>query len=132
MNRLKINAGNDTPEVDFNPNTGKFRMKGKCHPENVRKFYEPILDWVEKYSEKITEGKHINFEIMFTYLNSASLKYLLVVIQRLSQYKAKNADVTFTWFYEKDDDDMNETASEFFEFTSLGIPFETKVFQNDF
>jgi hypothetical protein len=39
-----------TPFVQFDPNSGKFEMKGKSIPENSKVFYTSMFEWLDKYT----------------------------------------------------------------------------------
>jgi hypothetical protein len=131
MNNLQIPAKVDTPEVLFDIENNNYIIKGKCHPENVRGFIDPLLHWLDTFEQEVDFNKHeIHLQLLFTYLNSASLKYFLIFIQRLMKFHVDGLKVNITWYYEPDDEDMKETGNEFFELTNIDIPFEIIEYEN--
>ena len=47
MEKLFIAKTDDTPEIDFNPETKEMKMTGRSLPEDVTTFYQPVLDWLD-------------------------------------------------------------------------------------
>ncbi len=63
MEKLTIAPTLNTPGVTLDPVGNKFELKGESRPENVRSFYLPILEWLEKFATEIpgrTEVPHLN------------------------------------------------------------------------
>ena len=83
LSNLQIEAGKNTPEIDFNPKSGLFMLKGKSIPENATKIYEPIIKWCKEYIVKPAEetNLHLNLE----YFNTASSIWIARMVQSLSQ-----------------------------------------------
>ena len=101
METLYISGTDCTPKVVFNSN-GTLLMSGRSMPEDVRKFYFPLLDWVVN-----VEMDAIHLDLKFEYLNTSSSKELLELLKCLdSNYKVK--EVTINWYYEFDDFDILE------------------------
>lgn len=130
MEKLVISETKDTPEIMFDPKTNVFSISGVCHPENVTKFYEPIIDWLENYKKELKTkpaNNTIQLSIFFKYINSASYKYLLTFLQLIEGFMPLGLKVNVTWYYEPDDVDMREAGVELFEFSGVKIPYTCKV-----
>ncbi len=130
MNSLHIPAKIDTPEVQFDTSKELYTIIGKCHPENVRAFIDPLLEWIEAYETHTETEKELHLQLLFTYLNSASLKYFLIFIQRLMKLHENGHKIRISWYFEPDDEDMKETGNEFFELTNINLPFEIIEYDN--
>ena len=52
MENLIIEQTKSTPYIFFCAATGKLRIEGESYPENVIKFYTPVLEWLH--------GSHIS------------------------------------------------------------------------
>ena len=50
MEVIKIVGTDDTPSVTLDVTNEIFEISGRSLPEDVAAFYEPILDWIERYS----------------------------------------------------------------------------------
>ena len=111
MAPLVINSTEDTPEVIFDPETGKFSITGTSIPENARKFYDQILAWNDEYLKDPNADTSISFKLK--YFNTASTKYLFDMMVQLKTLIANDKTLVFNWFFEKDDDDMFEAGQGF-------------------
>jgi hypothetical protein len=125
MKKLYIKARKDSPEVILDPETNLFTVKGICHPENVTKFYEPVMHWLEEYRvflSKKPDNREIRAEFFFRYFNSATYKYLLTLFQKMNEFTELGNTIFIEWHYEEDDEEMRESGEELFEFSGLKIP----------
>ncbi len=127
MNILKIESTNHTPEICFNPETSEYRIEGKSMPENAVEHYTPVLAWVNALAE--SELDNCNFEIRVSYLNTASSKVLFNVLKAIKIAKDNGKSVKITWYYDQDDDDLEDTGILFRE--QLGDVVELKPEDND-
>jgi len=133
MEKLVISETKDSPLVLLDPKTNEFSIAGVCHPENVTKFYEPILDWIESYKAEIKETKvsnPIQLSLFFKYINSASYKYLLTFLQLIEGFTALGVPVNVTWYYEPEDVDMRDAGIEIFDFSGVKLPYVCLVKSN--
>jgi len=120
MDALVIAKTDDTPQVHLDKATGKFEFSGKSLPEDVSSFYKPIFDWLDAYS-KNTNDESI-FEFKMTYFNTASSKVILDVLMKLEEMVNDGKDVKVKWYYDEDDEDMEEAGEEYSEIVE--VPFE--------
>ena len=130
MEKLAITETKDSPTVILDPKTNTFSISGVCHPENVTKFYDPIIEWIEKYKVEIKEKKPttpIQLSLFFKYINSASYKYLLTFLQLIEGFPTLGVPVNVTWYYEPEDVDMREAGVELFDFSGVKLPYVCKV-----
>jgi hypothetical protein len=130
MEKLAISETKDSPSVLLDPKTNVFSIAGVCHPENVTKFYEPIIEWLEQYKKEISETKvtkPIQLSLFFKYINSASYKYLLTFLQLIEGFTTFGVPVDVTWYYEPEDVDMRDAGIEIFDFSGVKLPYVCKV-----
>ena len=130
MEKLVISETKDSPIVLLDPKTNIFSISGVCHPENVTKFYEPIIDWIEQYKVELKDSKvskPIQLSIFFKYINSASYKYLLTLLQIIEGFTTIGVPVNVVWYYEPEDVDMREAGVELFDFSGVKLPYVCKV-----
>ncbi len=125
MKKLHIKAKKDSPEVVLDPVKNIFSIKGICHPENVTKFFEPVMCWMDEYKEfqaTVSDKKDVKVVFFFRYFNSATYKYLITLLQKINELKEVGCTIFVEWHYETDDEDMFESGEELFEFSGLHIP----------
>lgn len=120
---LRIEATEDTPEIDFDTTTGVFKVTGRALPENAHDFFKPIEDWVQDYVASPLESTVV--EMRIDYFNSAATRYIFNLLMCFEDIVDDGGDVKVVWYY-KEEDDMIETKGE--ELASiLEVPFEMKT-----
>ena len=127
MEPLIIKATDESPGVNFDKNVGKFMIFGKSFPEEVRRFFDPILLWLEEYAKEPNE--ETIFEFRLEYYNSATSTMLLEILYILEKIiEDQRKKVVIIWNYLEIDDDMLETGKEYSEMVK--IPFEFKTIED--
>lgn len=128
MEKLIIEPTLNSPRIVLDPAENLFEFSGESRPENVRNFYLPILEWLERFAaensdqdgskSKVTREFHFNFE----YFNSTSAKYILDIFKALNALNSSGNEVRVKWHFEEDDEDMLEVGNEMARMAKL--PFE--------
>jgi hypothetical protein len=113
MEHLQIARSKDTLAVDFNAETGVLALEGSSYPENPLDFFDPLIDWFTRYTQNIRGSLTVNITI--DYLNTSSSKCLLDFLEMLDKYHQSGGAITLNWYYEEDDEDMQETGEELCE-----------------
>lgn len=124
MENFYLEETSKTPKLSFDQRTGKFLMSGRSIPENSIEFYRPLFEWLDDYV-KTPSGKTI-FDIKLEYFNTSSSKCLVEIFRRLERITP--SDVVINWFYEEDDEDMQESGEDFKEI--IDIPIIMNVIEN--
>ena len=127
MEVIKIVGTDDTPSVTLDVANEIFEISGRSLPEDVASFYEPILDWLDKYSEEATGKTVFNFKLV--YFNTASSKMLLDILLKLEEMYESGKDVLVRWHYPEDDEDMEEAGEEYADIVE--VPFEQISYSMD-
>jgi len=120
MEVIKIVGTDDTPSVTLDVANEIFEISGRSLPEDVAAFYEPILDWLDRYSEEAAGKTVFNFKLV--YFNTASSKMLLDILLKLEEMHDSGKDVLVRWHYPDDDEDMEEAGEEYADIVE--VPFE--------
>ena len=123
MENFYLEATSKTPEINLDADTGKFLISGRSIPENSIEFYNPIFDWLDKYI-KISNIETTVLEIKLEYFNTSSSKCLIDVLRRLEGIQRAGKNISVNWYYEKDDEDMQESGEDFKEIINLPINME--------
>lgn len=112
------NSTLESPEIKINLETGLFEFSGRSVMYYPQIFYRPILDILSNYSCN-------SFHLVLTidYLNSTSVKYFLLILKKIESY---NLDVKVDWYYDSDDDDIEELGEDLSKlFSSFSFNFIT-------
>lgn len=120
METLNIEPFLQTPEINFNPETGVLYLSGKSYPADAIEFYKPIIEWSKQYVLKPASKTTLICEI--EYLNSASQKQLVELILVFKPLYDSGKDFVVKWKYEEGDDDIL-SVGELVEH-ELEIPFQ--------
>jgi len=119
MNPIIISATEDTPGIRLNAADGIFEISGRSLPEDVVKFYKPILDWLDEYAQSPNATTVFSFKLQ--YFNTASSKIILDILMKLEGMHDAGKTVTIKWHYPSDDDDMMEAGEEYADIVSVPI-----------
>jgi uncharacterized protein YqhQ len=114
MNNLIVESTINTPTIKFGTD-GRLLMEGRSLPEDVAKFYQPLLEWATKLTCEV-----VKMDINLEYINSASAKKIL---ELLKIFDANNHIKEFIviWHYEKDDEDVLENGQIFEELLGRAV-----------
>lgn len=116
----------ETPGIIFDKERSLFKIWGKSFPEEAKKFYEPLLNWIKEYSQDPNDSTVVHFH--FDYYNSATATQILELLYLLDDLYKNGSKVSITWEYQDDDDDMKESGLEYSEI--LSTPFHFKESKN--
>jgi hypothetical protein len=121
METLSVPATEFSPAITLDPFTDKYEFRGESRPENARKFFQPVLDWLDKYNQvlfflKSSKGdeyvKDLEFNFYFDYLNSTSIKFVYDILKKIEALQPNATSIKVFWFFEPGDDDMKENGEE--------------------
>ncbi len=115
-----------TPAVYFEQDNKLLVISGRSIPENPEKIYGKIQDWIENY---LNNNDDLDIDIRFDYLNSGSSKYLFYIIKHLSSLQKKNKNIKVVWYYEEDDESMQELGE--YISAAFDIPVKLEVFEEN-
>lgn len=127
MNALVIDGTKQTPEVNFNADSGILEVGGRSIPENSFEFYNPLLTWLDEYTSKPAAKTIV--KIKLEYFNTSSSKYILEIFKKVKILHTEEKDITVEWYHDEDDEEMMETGEDYQDVT--GIPFEIIPIEED-
>ena len=119
MNPIIISATEDTPGIRLDATNDVFELSGRSLPEDVVKFYKPILDWLDEYAQSPNANTVFNFKLQ--YFNTASSKIILDILMKLEGMHDAGKKITIKWHYPSDDEDMMEAGEEYADIVSVPI-----------
>jgi hypothetical protein len=119
MEILNLEGTEDTPKIILDSKNGIFEISGRSLPEDTAEFYGPVLEWLERYGEG--PNPETKFVFKLEYFNTASSKLILDILSKLED--VDNSKVM--WYYNEDDEDMEEAGQEFSELVEIPFEFNT-------
>lgn len=120
MEIINIKGTDDTPFVTLDKSAGLFQISGRSLPEDVNMFYNPVLTWIDAYTEAPNAKTEFCFKL--EYFNTASSKVILDILLKLEEIVEAGHAVVIKWHYHEDEEDMREAGEEYADIVE--IPFE--------
>ncbi|WP_053404388.1 DUF1987 domain-containing protein [Persicobacter sp. CCB-QB2] len=115
--RFYLGADRRTPEIYLESSTGLMRFVGRSIPEDARAFFTKVTDWLKEYLENPAPTTRVIFQL--EYMNTSSSKCFVDMLKMLEVVHQDATDVTLVWYYDEEDEDMEDTGEDFknmFEF----------------
>jgi hypothetical protein len=111
MRNLIIEPTSKTPKIILNADINVYEISGRSIPEDSVGFYRKVLDWIDEYSKN--PNSETNFKFQLEYFNTSSSKCLLDLFRKLEKLSKSGHQVTISWLYDADDEDMEETGEDY-------------------
>jgi len=96
----------------------------------VDHFYGPVLDWLSDAKGKLSNN--MNFVFDLEYFNVLSSKRILFILYHLAEIQKTGVDVSITWQFSVEDEDMKEVGEDFACMVNLPFEFVSKTFSPEF
>jgi len=119
MEKFLLEGKANTPSVSLDPDTGELEISGKSIPEKALEFYKPIANWLEDYVKEPVESTTVTFAL--EYYNSRSKKFLYSILRSLKSLQDEGKKVTINWYYEKGDEEVEETGIAYKDLLKMDI-----------
>lgn len=117
----------DEPGMILDPNRELFEFSGRSMPEDPASFFIPVLEWVREYARYPNDLTEVHFRM--EYYNSASARFFTEFLQELEAISNTGHKVRICWWYDKEDQAIQERGEELqsvidleFEFRENPIP----------
>ncbi|MCS7027502.1 MAG: DUF1987 domain-containing protein [Bacteroidia bacterium] len=120
MEKIKIEPTNKTPRIELDPEAGLLKIEGRSIPENSFEFYKPVMAWLDEYAKSPNASTLCTFK--FEYFNTSSSKCILDIFRKLEQIHQNGSSVVISWYYDEDDEDMQETGEDYKSI--IKVPFK--------
>jgi hypothetical protein len=114
MASLKIAATDRSPAVLFDFDNHHLTISGESYPEDVSTFYHPIFEALDAYLAGLGDGS-CRFDFELIYFNSSSAKAIMMLMEKLDEAAKNGASIEVYWYYDEEDDTMQELGEEFGE-----------------
>ena len=117
MNRFYQDETAKTPKLNFDGENGLFEISGRSIPENSIEFYSPIIEWLDQYI--LNPKENITLIVKLEYFNTSSSKCLVDIFRRLERTHQMGVTINVKWYYEQEDEDMQDSGLDFKEIIKL-------------
>jgi hypothetical protein len=119
MENLTLEGSAKTPTINFDATSGTLELRGRSIPENSVEFYKPLNEWIENYGA--SPAGETSVDVKLEYFNTSSSKCILDLFKKLEAIAGSKTNVTVNWFFEEDDEDMEEAGQDYKAI--IGLPF---------
>ena len=121
MKSLSIQKTDALPEVKFDVDTGIMHMEGMSYDEDALEFYKVLMQWLEQFSEDPSLNNSLKVNLFLHYLDSCSTKCMYEVLNLFKGIKEKVDELEINWYYEEDEEDMEDMGIEYGEILEMDI-----------
>ncbi|MGZ3903343.1 MAG: DUF1987 domain-containing protein [Bacteroidia bacterium] len=124
MKKVNITARDNTPQVTLDSESGKLEIRGYSFPDEAFGFYNEITEWVKEYVKDPAPETKMIFD--FKYVNSTSTKFINDILKSLGTISAAGKKVSVDWFYDTDDEDIQQLGITLKEFHKVPFTIDLK------
>ncbi len=117
LNRFYQDDTPKTPKLNFDGENGLFEICGRSIPENSVEFYSPVIEWLDQYI--LNPKESITLIVKLEYFNTSSSKCLVDIFRRLERMHQMGVKIYIKWYYEQEDEDMQDSGMDFKEIIKL-------------
>jgi len=112
MEPLLIKPTEDNPFINLKSDTGEMNFSGNSLPENASLFYEPVINWLDKYNHH--PHKRTNFIFNVKVISSSSTKIFFDILNKIDAlHESGKSEVNVLWYYTAYDDEIREIGLDF-------------------
>lgn len=121
MENLILERTPETPEINFNAQTGTLKLFGRAYSNDISFFYKSLASWLEEYLKSPQDLTTI--ELQLDYYNSIFIKLLYYFIEQSKSVLQKNKKLEIKWYYQDGDDESSDDAMRISKI--INYPIET-------
>lgn len=125
MENLVIEPTDITPKIAIDGRKKVIEFSGESRPENVHKFYEPLITWLDRFetSEIVKTPDPLVVKFNFDYFNSTSARFFISLMERFQKLNSEGVSIKVEWHYDSRDIDMKESGEELARLVSVPFMF---------
>jgi hypothetical protein len=130
MKIIDIKKTERTPEITLDAKEKIFEIKGKCLPENIVDFDAMVTEKLRVYltecfenQNDCAEGNPFKVNLKLAYFNSAAAKFIADILMLVNEFIKKEKNIKIYWYFQEEDDDMQEAGEEFTEMLEIPMNF---------
>jgi hypothetical protein len=114
MQPIHREATKRSPALLFDFEHHRLSLAGESYPEDAAAFFGPPLKAMAEYLDGLVDA-HVELELRMTYFNSSSAKALMNMFQLLEHAASRGLSTRVRWFFDPEDDAMQEFGEDFAE-----------------
>ena len=114
MAKFIVEPTDRSPAVCFDFDNRNLKISGESYPEDVFAFYHPVFRALDQFLDD-QNTNDLRFDFALVYFNSGSAKAIMMIMEKLDDAARKGTDVEVHWYYDQEDDTMEELGGEFGE-----------------
>ena len=123
MENVKIEPTKKSLEVECSP--GYFKLSGNSILSDPRKFFKPIVEWVESYLQDPEDVTTVDLKL--EYVDTASVQSVFDIMRMFKVLQEQKKELVVNFYFEFDDPELLELG-EIME-GRLGIKFNFIEYQ---
>ena len=123
MEKISIEPTKKSLEVECSP--GYFKLSGNSILSDPRKFFKPLVEWVEEYTKEPQDKTIIDLKL--EYVDTASVQSVFDIMRMFKPLQDQNKEIAVNFYFEFDDPELLELG-EIME-GRLGIKFNFIEYQ---
>jgi hypothetical protein len=123
MENIKIEPTKKSLEVECSP--GYFKLSGNSILSDPRKFFKPIVEWVESYLQNPEDVTTVDLKL--EYVDTASVQSVFDIMRMFKVLQEQKKELVVNFYFEFDDPELLELG-EIME-GRLGIKFNFIEYQ---
>lgn len=117
MEALRLSGTDETPQVILDQKEGIFELSGRSLPYDAAEWFKPVSQWLETYAQNPNPSTTFAFKL--EYFNTASSKALIDLLYILAAIPGTKVE----WYFQDEDEDMEEAGEEFAELVNIPFTF---------
>ncbi len=121
IERFEIVATKTTLGIILDPYTHQLHFTGISYPTNPITFFQPVLDWVERYLTLVSK-EAVTIHMHMHYFNTSSSTFLYRIMEYFDAFQKEGGKVRILWHYEDEDDDVLDAWKSLL--SDLDLPLE--------
>jgi SiaC family regulatory phosphoprotein len=108
-----------SPTVSFDQEDNIFKVEGISTLVNAFEFFDLAKGWIDLHEQRMQQP--VDFQFHLPYFNSASMKGILQLMQRIKQGVDDGKNWSISWNVEDDDEFLLDAAESFQEMINMEI-----------
>ncbi|MFP4556537.1 MAG: DUF1987 domain-containing protein [Bacteroidales bacterium] len=125
MESLSLKGNSQHPEVLLDQEKGVIEFSGNSLPEDAKGFFDPIINWIDKYIEVPNNETTVSFRM--SYYNTPSSKLIYQILKKFEGLHSNQGNVNIIWHFPNDDPDMKEAGKDYAE--NIKVPFKFQSYE---
>jgi hypothetical protein len=113
MKSLNIQGTQTTPAISADWEQGCLTMQGDSYPENSFEFFNPVIDWIDRFIKQSQAPLHLELHLL--YLNTSSVKAMMDIFDMMEEAHGAGRKLSVRWSYDLRNERVMELAEEFRE-----------------